>query len=183
MKTHFSNGTTPSPEARMTPTASTSSQIDTKIAEAQQSADNISKLIASQEVQPTASAPVQMVKASWWTADNAMTISASVLVFGLCVMLMSARALIRGIPAAAILRLFGMLTIIVMAVFLIVAGYNTEQVAPVVGLLGTLAGYLVGRSASSEIADKTRAMMMPYPPPVVAAQPVQPLPQVMPSAA
>jgi hypothetical protein len=83
--------------------------------------------------------------------------SAIVLFFGLCVMFMSARALIRGIPASAVLRLFGMLTIIVMAVFLIVAGYNTEQVAPVVGLLGTLAGYLVGRSASSEIAERSKA--------------------------
>jgi hypothetical protein len=140
-----------SSEFAMTPTAS--SQIDTKIAQAQQSADYISSLIATQE----AATPPPAVKPHWWTADNALTISSIVLIFGLCVMFMSARALMRGIPAAAVLRLFGMLTIIVMAVFLIVAGYNTEQVAPVVGLLGTLAGYLVGRSASSEIAEKAKA--------------------------
>jgi hypothetical protein len=150
---------TSKPELTMTPTAS--SQIDTKIAQAQQSADYISSLIATQEASP---APPAVAKTHWWTADNAMTISTIVLFFGLCVMFMSARALMRGIPAAAVLRLFGMLTIIVMSVFLIVAGYNTEQVAPVVGLLGTLAGYLVGRSASSEIAEKARAataMAMP----------------------
>ncbi len=136
--------------ASTTPTAS----IDTKIAQAQQSADYLGNLIATQEVSP---APATVAKAHWWTADNALTISTVVLFFGLCVMFMSARALMRGIPASSVLRLFGMLTIIVMAVFLIVAGYNTEQVAPVVGLLGTLAGYLVGRSASSEITEKSKA--------------------------
>jgi hypothetical protein len=144
------------PEHTMTPTPS--SQIDTKIAQAQQSADYLSNLIATQEATP---APAPVVKTHWWTADNALTISSVVLFFGLCVMLMSARALMRGIPAAAVLRLFGMLTIIVMSVFLIVAGYNTEQVAPVVGLLGTLAGYLVGRSATSEIVEKVKAAQTP----------------------
>jgi hypothetical protein len=130
----------------------------TKIAQAQENADYFGKLTTALEVAAT---PTPAAKTPWWTADSAMTISACVLVFGLCVMLMSARALLRGIPAAAVLRLFGMLTIIVMSVFLIVAGYNTEQVAPVVGLLGTLAGYLVGRSASSEIADKVKATLAP----------------------
>lgn len=145
--------------------------IDTKIAQAQENADYYSKLITAQEVAPT---PTPAVKIPWWTADSAMTISACVLVFGLCVMLMSARALLRGIPAAAVLRLFGMLTIIVMSVFLIVAGYNTEQVAPVVGLLGTLAGYLVGRSASSEIADKVKATLGPAANATTVATPVTP---------
>jgi hypothetical protein len=148
-------------EATMTPTASASSLIDSKITEAKLSADSIGNLIATQEVNPVPAAP--LIKTHWWTADNAMTISASVLVFGLAVMLLSARALIRGIPASAVLRLFGMLTIIVMSVFLIVAGYNTEQVAPVVGLLGTLAGYLVGRSASSDAADRARAVPVSAP--------------------
>lgn len=158
---HFS-----SPEITMTPTAS--SQIDSKIAQAQQNADYISGLIATQEAAPV---PAAVVKTLWWTADNAMTISSTVLFFGLCVMFMSARALMRGIPAAAVLRLFGMLTIIVMSVFLIVAGYNTEQVAPVVGLLGTLAGYLVGRSASSEVAEQARANVATTTPPLLPKTP------------
>jgi hypothetical protein len=158
---HFS-----SPEITMTPTAS--SQIDSKIAQAQQNADYISGLIATQEATP---APAAVVKTHWWTADNAMTISSTVLFFGLCVMFMSARALMRGIPAASVLRLFGMLTIIVMSVFLIVAGYNTEQVAPVVGLLGTLAGYLVGRSASSEAADHARVNVATSTPPLLPKTP------------
>ena len=33
-------------------------------------------------------------------------------------------------------------------VFLIVAGYTEKQIAPVIGLLGTIAGYLLGKSSS-----------------------------------
>jgi biopolymer transport protein ExbB/TolQ len=32
-----------------------------------------------------------------------------------------------------------------MAVFLVVAGYTDTQIAPVMGLLGTVAGYLLGK--------------------------------------
>ena len=45
-----------------------------------------------------------------------------------------------------ILRPFGTILIIVAAVFLVVAGYTEEQIAPVIGLLGTIAGYILGRS-------------------------------------
>ena len=89
-------------------------------------------------------------KTSWWSPNDAMTISASVLVFGLIVMVLASRALQKGIPAALVMRLFGMLTIVVMAVFLVVAGYDSQQIAPVTGLLGTLAGYLLGKSSGAE---------------------------------
>ena len=89
-------------------------------------------------------------KHSWWSPNDAMTISASVLVFGLIVMVLASRALQKGIPAALVMRLFGMLTIVVMAVFLVVAGYDSQQIAPVTGLLGTLAGYLLGKSSGAE---------------------------------
>ena len=79
-----------------------------------------------------------------------MTISASILLFGLLVMMLATWALRHGIAAGLVLRLFGMLTIIVLAVFLVVAGYDSQQIAPVTGLLGTLAGYLVGRSVQEQ---------------------------------
>lgn len=39
--------------------------------------------------------------------------------------------------------------IIVSTLFLITAGYSNDQIAPAVGLLGTIAGYLLGRINSS----------------------------------
>ncbi len=46
----------------------------------------------------------------------------------------------------SLLRSFGTVIIIIAAVFLIVAGYSEKQIAPVIGLLGTIAGYLLGKS-------------------------------------
>lgn len=98
-------------------------------------------------------AAIKASKVPWWSPNDAMTISASVLVFGVLVMVLASRALHKGIPAALVMRLFGMLTIVVMAVFLVVAGYDSQQIAPVTGLLGTLAGYLLGKSTTAEVKD------------------------------
>ncbi|MEM9836597.1 MAG: hypothetical protein AAF828_08850 [Bacteroidota bacterium] len=38
------------------------------------------------------------------------------------------------------------LVIIVASLFLVTAGYDTAQMAPILGLLGTIAGYLMGRA-------------------------------------
>lgn len=92
------------------------------------------------------------VKTSWWSVHDAMTISSAVLVFGLVVIAFATRALSRGLKTDQVLRLFGMLTIIIMAVFLIVAGYGNEQIAPALGLLGTVAGYLLARSSAGDAA-------------------------------
>ena len=35
----------------------------------------------------------------------------------------------------------------VFAIFLVVAGYSDQQIAPVIGLLGTIAGYLLGKES------------------------------------
>lgn len=85
----------------------------------------------------------------WWSTTNAMTISACVLLFGM-VALISAGYLIRHErDGLVILRVVGTVLIITLSVFLIVAGYDNTQIAPAIGLLGTLAGYLLGRESSS----------------------------------
>lgn len=38
------------------------------------------------------------------------------------------------------------IVIIIGSIFLVTAGYNTNQMAPILGLMGTIAGYLMGRS-------------------------------------
>jgi hypothetical protein len=50
------------------------------------------------------------------------------------------------------LRALATILIITFAVFLIVAGYSDQQIAPAFGLLGTLAGYLLGKDATSTSA-------------------------------
>ncbi len=82
---------------------------------------------------------------SWWSVTNAMTISATILVFGLLVIILATYLIKNGKRTESVLRIFGTILIVMMAVFLVVAGYTDTQIAPVMGLLGTVAGYLLGK--------------------------------------
>ena len=53
-----------------------------------------------------------------------------------------------------LLRAFVTVLVVVAAVFLVVAGYSEKQIAPVVGLLGTIVGYVLGRSDQNKDATK-----------------------------
>lgn len=87
----------------------------------------------------------------WWSVGDAMTVSAAVLVFGSLIMLLATCLLYLGRNADDVLKLFGTLIIVISAVFLVVAGYSDTQIAPVIGLLGTIAGYLLGRESTPEV--------------------------------
>lgn len=95
---------------------------------------------------------------TWWSTTNAMTMSTTVLVFGFLTLALAAYVIRKGHPWEAVLKIFGMVLIIVLTVFLIVAGYDDKQIAPAVGLLGTIAGYLLGKdiskSAPQQAANK-----------------------------
>ena len=88
---------------------------------------------------------VEQSVSTWWSVTNAMTISASILIFGLIVFCLATYLVKIGKNIDTILRFFGTTLIIVMAVFLVVAGYSDKQIGPVMGLLGTIAGYLLGK--------------------------------------
>lgn len=48
------------------------------------------------------------------------------------------------------IRVSGLTLVIISGVFLITAGYSQDQIAPMIGLLGTIAGYLLGKSEKQE---------------------------------
>lgn len=50
-----------------------------------------------------------------------------------------------------ILKVFGVTLIIVGTLFLIAAGFGDKQIAPAMGLFGTLAGYLLGRASAPDL--------------------------------
>jgi hypothetical protein len=87
---------------------------------------------------------------AWWTTTNAMTMCAVLLLFGLIVMGLSTYLMKAGQSAQSILRVFGTLLVIIMATFLVVAGYTNEQLGAPLGLLGTIAGYLLGRQTTDD---------------------------------
>jgi hypothetical protein len=93
--------------------------------------------------------------ADWWSVSDAMTISSAVLIFGSVIMLLATCLLYIGKNADDVLKLFGTIIIVISAVFLVVAGYTDTQIAPVIGLLGTIAGYLLGReSVENKVENK-----------------------------
>jgi hypothetical protein len=119
--------------------------------------ENIQKY-QSDKADSTTATTVQKTSADvdWWSVQDAMTISASVLVFGCFIMLLATILLYRGTTSHDVLKLFGTMIIVISAVFLVVAGYSDTQIAPVIGLLGTIAGYLLGSRDTTEEKDKDK---------------------------
>lgn len=55
-----------------------------------------------------------------------------------------------AIQAEDSLRTFGVTLIIIGTLFFITAGFDSEQIAPALGLFGTIAGYLLGRNKQAQ---------------------------------
>jgi small-conductance mechanosensitive channel len=74
-------------------------------------------------------------------------LSLGVLLFGMVVILAQAFLISkREEPLSESLKYLGVTLIIVGSLFLVTAGYGNSQIAPIIGLLGTVAGYLLGRT-------------------------------------
>lgn len=86
----------------------------------------------------------------WWSNKNAMTMSSLILTFGLIICAIGGYFLKKGADPDSLLKFFGTIVIIMGALFLVVAGYDDKQIGPVMGLLGTMVGYLLGKGASPE---------------------------------
>src|SRR5262245_8398122 len=70
------------------------------------------------------------------------------LLIGVIIIALQVHLLIRGGKTwdALSIRITGITLIITAALFLITAGYSDRQMAPVMGLLGTIGGFLLGKS-------------------------------------
>ena len=79
-----------------------------------------------------------------------------ILVFGLIALGFLYAISRRAQAPLMVLRIY-VITIIVFGTLAIVsAGYSSEQIAPVIGLFGTIAGYILGRSERKEAPDDAR---------------------------
>lgn len=84
----------------------------------------------------------------------------AVLVFGMLILLVATHLVrLKLLSGADTLRLVALVLIVTGTLFLVTAGYSAAQIAPALGLLGTIAGYLLGRSenARNEISDQGRS--------------------------
>ena len=73
-------------------------------------------------------------------------LSSVVLLFGFVVVIVQYRLLrLRSFTSDEVLRVFTVTLIIVGTLFALTAGFDSQQIAPAMGLFGTIAGYLLGR--------------------------------------
>jgi hypothetical protein len=81
-----------------------------------------------------------------WTSIE-ITLTVGILLFGLMALILETIIILRAPaqwPPTTIMRLFCVTLIIPAVLCLVTAGYSNQQVAPVVGLLGSIVGYLLG---------------------------------------
>lgn len=78
-------------------------------------------------------------------ADEGLWLSGIIMGFSLILVAFMTYLIKTGSGQESVLKVFGTILIIVAAVFLIVAGYSEKQIAPVIGLLGTIVGYILGK--------------------------------------
>lgn len=62
----------------------------------------------------------------------------------------------KDFDANDLLKVFGITLIVVGTLFLISTGRSDQQIAPAMGLFGTLAGYLLGKATTTQKAAKQK---------------------------
>jgi hypothetical protein len=118
--------------------------LDAQIKAQEQELENAKQHKATEEL--NSSKPI-------WSAQNAMTVGSAILVYSLIVLALATYLIRLGKSSSSVLRIFGTILIISSSIFLIVAGYTSQQIAPAMGLLGTLAGYLLGKESANIDTD------------------------------
>jgi thiol:disulfide interchange protein len=86
-----------------------------------------------------------------------VVLSIGVLVFGLIVLGLETFILrpSNSYTAFWALKLYGVTLVIIAGMFMIVAGYSQSQITSMMGLLGSLAGYLLGKENKSASSSPT----------------------------
>ena len=93
-----------------------------------------------------------------WSQELVKFLSVSILTFTLLALILSAILLWRSRATGFhVLRIFGVISILGISALLLVVGYSNEQLTPIVGLFGAIAGYLLGKDTTPLPATKTPA--------------------------
>lgn len=102
-----------------------------------------------------------------WSSKDVFVSSSMILLFGFFLFCIMAVLVAKKHHAMDVIRLCSLPLIIVSAIFLVVVGYSAEQIAPVMGLLGSIAGYLLGAASKESMAtkvDTSNVSALPPPP-------------------
>ncbi len=96
----------------------------------------------------------QAAPSTWtqpWSPSLVQFLAIGVLLFAFAALILATALLWRShAPAHHVLRVFGVITILGFSSLLLVIGYSNEQLTPIVGLFGAIAGYLLGKDNQSK---------------------------------
>jgi CHASE2 domain-containing sensor protein len=85
-----------------------------------------------------------------WSPELVIYLSTAILlVTALALILGSILMWKRANSSQDILRLYGVVIIVGLSALLLVTGFSNEQLTPIVGLFGAMAGYLLGKESKS----------------------------------
>lgn len=119
-------------------------------------ADNLAEALAKLDVTQTAAdKAIQVAGARQpWSADLVSHLSLGVLTFSGFTLVIAAILLwrVKASPQYT-LKVVGVVSIIGFSSLLLVAGYSNDQLTPIVGLFGAIAGYLLGKDVNGEKKD------------------------------
>jgi hypothetical protein len=84
-----------------------------------------------------------------WTPEMVQFLTMSTFAFMALALLLCTLLLWRKDASSAhVLRVFGIITILGLSALLLFVGYSNEQLTPIVGLFGAIAGYLLGKDSA-----------------------------------
>ncbi len=84
-----------------------------------------------------------------YSNPDLMHLSGMVLIFiGVAFVLCTLLLWYRKSDPVDILRVFGILSIVGLSVLMLMAGFSNEQLTPIIGLFGAIAGYLLGKESN-----------------------------------
>jgi 1,4-dihydroxy-2-naphthoate octaprenyltransferase len=86
-----------------------------------------------------------------WSQELVINLAISIISFSVLIFLLVAVLMWRiNADPSQVLRIFGILSILSFSTLLMVIGYSNEQLTPIIGLFGAVAGYLLGRDSSKD---------------------------------
>jgi hypothetical protein len=110
--------------------------------------DPLATLNDAQDAYDKAVSATHVVTAQPWSETLVIYLSMSILAF-LIITFALATALLwrRNAEAPEVLKIFGILSIVGLSALLLITGFSNDQLTPIVGLFGAIAGYLLGKDS------------------------------------
>lgn len=99
-----------------------------------------------------------------WSPELVKFLAVSILAFTIVALILCAILLWRSRASGYhVLRIFGVISIIGVSALLLAVGYSNEQLTPIVGLFGAVAGYLLGKDTTTHSPAPSTGMLATSP--------------------